>query len=381
MFANLKTLLCISGWALLIAGNAYAGPEAVQTFYLPLPEADIQRALVELQPGRTIGQSISSVTSITTTRDNTIFYYDHWENGYELDIANPVNIYSASNPSGTQIWGDNDPSNGIPPGFATDIVNADNVIALVNDVSIPRNPSTILFDARDKIGSTKAVAMTRAEWANNPGTVLAGAVEIYSVEYQGTSYKFPIGEDLSLASDRMFEYVAAFVMASEDNTTVTFDPDGPGGTAAIVRVLNQGENFYRSGVQTGGTVTASAPVQVHLITGNLNTNGGRLEARWFTQIPYDDWSDTYYNPVGSSSASQPTRVFLYNPNASAIDIDYETFVSAGTINIAANTVVEYTMPSSTGAVFISQGEEPFFGVVNVAAGTSNGGSSSVDNDT
>ncbi len=381
MIRSYKTLLLVTGGLLLSAFAAYAGPEPVQIFYLPLPEQDIQRTLVELQPSQTIGQSIRSVTSVTTTRDSTILYYDHWENGYEVDIANPVNLYNASNPGGTQIWGDNDPSNGIPPGFVTDIIDADSVIALTNDVTVPRNPSTFYYDARDKIGSTKAVAMTRAEWAEDPGTVLAGAVEVFSVEYLGTQYEFPIGEDLDVVSDRMFQYVAAFVMSTKDGTNITIDVDGPGGNAPVTRVLNAGENYFTSGVQTGGTVTADSPIQVHLITGNLSTSGGRLEARWFTQISSDTWSDEYYCPVGSSGTNQPTRVFLYNPGGSAINVDYETFVSSGTINVGAGAVAEYTMPSNTGAVFVSQNEEPFFGVAMVAAGTNNGGSSSQDNDT
>lgn len=366
---------------LLLGSLLHAGPDPVQTFFLPLPEGDIQRALVELQPSRTIGQTITSVTSITTTRDNTILYFDQWENGYEIDIANPVNVYSASNLGGTQIWGDDDPSNGIPPGFVDDIVDADAVIALINDVAIPRNPSTFLFDARDKISSTKAIAMTRAEWADNPGTVLAGAVEVYSNEYLGSTYEFPIGEDISALSDSMFEYVAVFVMATEDGTNVTIDLDGAGGQAAEVRLLNQGENYFASGVQTGGTVVADENVQVHLITGNLSTTGGRSEARWYTQLPRDTWSNEYYNPVGSSGTSQPTRVFLYNPNGSAIDVDYETFISDGTINIAAGGVEEFTMPASSGAVFLTQGGEAFFGSAAVAAGTDNGGASNDDNDT
>ncbi|WP_309400096.1 SdrD B-like domain-containing protein [Cerasicoccus maritimus] len=365
---------------LLLATRVWAGPEPVQYFYLPLPEASVQRTLVEMQPNRTIGQTIRSVTSLTTTRDSTIIYYDHWENGYDVDIANPVNIYSASNPGGTQIWGDGDPSNGIPPGFASDIIDADAVIALTNDVVTPRDTSTILYDARDKLASTKAVAMTRAEWATNPGTVLAGAVEVYSTAFLGTSYEFPIGEDLASLSEQMFEYVAVFIMSAEDGNVVEIDLDGDG-AVDVTRTLNEGENYFGSGVETGGSITSSGNVQVHLITGNLSTNGGNLEARWYTQLPVDTWSSEYYNPVGSSGSNQPTQIYLYNPNGSAIDIDYETFVGSGTINIAAGEVAEYTMPSSSGAVFTSQGGEKFFGVANVAAGGTNGGSSGVDNDT
>lgn len=63
-------------------------------------------------------------------------YYDQWENGYDPDIANPSNLYSAENPGGTQIWGDGDPANGAPPGFPEDIINAGNVIILNNSFEL-----------------------------------------------------------------------------------------------------------------------------------------------------------------------------------------------------------------------------------------------------
>lgn len=47
--------------------------------------------------------------------NGTIVYYDQWENGYDSDIANPLNLYSGSNTGGTQIWGDGIASNGCVP--------------------------------------------------------------------------------------------------------------------------------------------------------------------------------------------------------------------------------------------------------------------------
>lgn len=383
MLLNLqKTFRLLIGLSAIgiVATTSVAGPQPVQTFYLPLPEDQLRTSLVDLQPTRTIGQQMRTVTSMTTTRDNTIIYYDHWENGYDNDIANPVNIYSASNLGGTQIWGDNNPANGIPPGFAQDIIDADAVIVLKNDVSLPRNPSTISFDGRDKVASTKAIAMTRAQWATNPGTVLAGAVEVYSKSFLGTEYVFPIGENLS--SSFMYEYVSTYVMGVEPNTTVTVDVDGPGPIAPVVRTLNEGENYFARGVLTGGTVIADKRVQVHLITGNLSNNGGNLEARWYSLLPTASWSNEYYNPVGSSGNNQPCRVFLYNPNASAMVLDIETTLGTFTTpSIPAGDHYEYTMPSNSGASFTSQGGQDFYGIVAVAAGTNNGGSSGVDNDT
>ncbi|MEZ5327486.1 MAG: hypothetical protein R3F19_20745 [Verrucomicrobiales bacterium] len=215
----------------------------VQTFFVPLPEAQVQSALKNIYSST--GSTMNGVVSIVATQDNTVIYYDQWENGYENDLNNPLSIYNAStNKSGTQIWGDADPSNGYPPELngstntaQVDVITAKDVIALENNVSLPRNPSTPLYDGRDQFGSTRALAVSRAEWATSPGTVLAGAIEVYSVREYGTSFTSPVGEDLKTVSDQMFEYVGMMIMASENGTSVTL----PGGGTIS---LNKGESYH-----------------------------------------------------------------------------------------------------------------------------------------
>ena len=78
-------------------------PAPVQTFYVTLPE---DQALTVLDA---INSAANSPTytyfSIAVGADNALVYYDQWENGYDSDIANPTDLYSASNLDGTQIWG------------------------------------------------------------------------------------------------------------------------------------------------------------------------------------------------------------------------------------------------------------------------------------
>ena len=365
------------------ASSSAAG--TVQTFYVPLPEAEIRASFLELQNGNggLISSTLRSVISITAPRSGTILYYDHWENGFDADIANPANVYSGSNPGGTQIWGDNDPANGMPPGFVTDVINAGDVIALDNDVDLPRSASVIRFDGRDKFAVTEPVAVSRAEWAvPQPGTVLAGAVETYPVTDFGTYYEMPIGEDVNV--NRAWEYTAMFIMASSDGTSVNVDSDGNGSTD-VTQVLGEGESlFINGGIMKGATVTASAPVQVHLVTGDRrstsSSESGAYEARFYTQIARSRWGRDYYNPVGSvSSPNQPTRIILYNPNSAAITVNYETVSESGGINVPAKDTAEYVMPANSGANFVSTSD--FFATAIAAAGPNNGGSSSVDNDT
>ena len=71
--------------------------------------------------------------------DGNRIVYDHWEDGFELDISSPVQAT-------TEIWGDGNAGNGAPPGCTLDSCDAfgagDNA-ALINDVfANPRDPVT-----------------------------------------------------------------------------------------------------------------------------------------------------------------------------------------------------------------------------------------------
>jgi uncharacterized repeat protein (TIGR01451 family) len=339
-----------------LATQAQAGPAPIQTYFVPLPELQVQTALEAVDTGTDeIGDVMNSLISVVSTGDGTIIYYDHWEDGYESDLANPVQ-------ASTEIWGDNDPGNGIPPGFATDELNVGDVISLESNVSLPRNPSQIRYDGRDKFGGTKALAVTRASWALNPGVTLAGAAEVYSLRDYGTRFEVPIGEDLN--SNEMFEYVSLMVMAAEDDTEIQIDIDG-NGTTDITRTLNQGESYQvDGGIDAGASITATRSVQAHIFTGDV---GARFESRFYTLYPVENWSDSYYNPVGTASDGDETYVFVYNPNASPITVDYETRIGTGSFAVAAGGVYRYLMPSQSGAHFFTGDGSPFFAIATVGA--------------
>src|SRR6185369_1301527 len=143
-----------------------------------------------------------------------------WEDGYETDLASPAQ-------SSTKVWGDGNNANGIPPGFANDPLGlpSGTIIALTNNVTLPRNPSTLLWDARDRVASTKALVISRAAWPVNPGPVFAGAVGVLSTLDYGTNYISPVGQDMT---NGLFRYVGMFVMTAQNNTLITLDPNGTG---------------------------------------------------------------------------------------------------------------------------------------------------------
>jgi hypothetical protein len=107
----------------------------VQFFYVPKPEDQLLLALQTVENGGPSANPINPVQtyiSIASTAAGTIIYYDHWEDGYETNLATPTQ-------STTQIWGDGVLTNGIAPGTSNDLINAGTVLVLNNavDTNVP----------------------------------------------------------------------------------------------------------------------------------------------------------------------------------------------------------------------------------------------------
>jgi len=105
--------------ALLLGGQTAsfaAGPPPVQTFFVPLPETHVLQSLRSIYPGFPTcavavdipSNPINTYISISIISDGTIIYYDHWEDGFEVDPSSPAQATTA-------IWGDGNPANGAPP--------------------------------------------------------------------------------------------------------------------------------------------------------------------------------------------------------------------------------------------------------------------------
>ncbi|HSY19311.1 MAG TPA: hypothetical protein VK815_13290, partial [Candidatus Acidoferrales bacterium] len=327
----------------------------VEEFYLPMPEQQIYTADNAIIPGSSA--NIFSTFSIVVTGNGTVIYYDQWEDGYEVNLASPTQ------PT-TQIWGDGIDSNGIAPGFAHDPVGlpAGTVITLTNNVGLPRNPGTILWDARDRVAANKALVISRAGWPVTPGPVFAGAVGVLATIDYGTNYISPVGQNLP---NNLFKYVGMFIMAAQNNTTVTIDPTGTGiGTTNIV--LNQGESYLvNGGILKGGRVTSTKPIQADLIIGHV---GASYASDWFTLYPESAWGNAYYTPVGTSKNGNVAYVYLYNPGTNAITINYNTQVGSGSFSVpGTNGVTQFPMPTGSGASFVSAGGQNFYALCTVAA--------------
>lgn len=339
---------------LLVSFSAH-GVFMVHEFYMPLPEAQVHASLSVLAP--MLGSIMDTVTSLVVYGGGTVIHYDHWEDGYETDLNNPTQ-------GSTQIWGDGNNANGTPPGFTNDPTGLSKgaVISLRNLIQIPRN-TNLFYDGRDRVGATTAIAVTRAMWAQDPGPMLAGAVEVTPKMDHGSYFICPVGENVS--ANYMFEYVGLFVMAGNNNTAVTIDRDGNGPNDPVTVVLNRGDSYHvNGGILKGATVRASLPVQAHLITGDINAN---FESRWYTLFPFEQWHSSYLTPVGTSSNGSDCYVFVYNPNSFTITINTTTRLGTGSFPVNGNSVYPWLVPVTSGARLESAGEEVFTALSTVGA--------------
>src|SRR5262245_58549618 len=99
---------------LLSVTSLLSAATLVHDFYLPMPDAQIRQTFTALESN--VGTNLDSVFSVVITGEGTVIYYDQWEDGYETDLAHPAQAT-------TQVWGDGNNLNGIPPGYANDPVS------------------------------------------------------------------------------------------------------------------------------------------------------------------------------------------------------------------------------------------------------------------
>lgn len=368
-------VLLVSLALLALAQSAQA--QIQSEFYVPVPENEAREVLDDVNSSAV--DPVQTYLSITIP-SSCVVYYDHWEDGYEVALDAPVQ-------GSTRIWGNGNDPDGVPPGFGSDPnpIGAGTVLVLSNAVSTgmasgdedPNAPGadatlqgTIDYDGRDRVGLTCASAMTRAAWAAGSGTLNAGAVEVWATSDLGTDYELPIGQNTPNSSPD-FEIANISILAIQDNTDVDIDHDADG-VVDISVTLNQGETYYvdssSRAVNIGATISATGKVQVHLMTGD---QGSTYAARWYTILPVSSWDSCYTTPTNSQSGADPTRVFLYNPNGSAIDVNTVDGTGAvSTLSVAAGESADFDMPSaSVGVEICSDDGSPFYAGASVDHGT------------
>jgi hypothetical protein len=126
---------------------------------------------------KTLKAPMIVLLSVTVSTDNTVIWYDHWEDDFDLDVTNP-----ATRSKTTKVWGDGNAANGCAPNIAitactdsSDILKAGTSIVVQDEVPLPRKTTEIHFDGGDRIQASFPVAVTKANYPDSPGSVMAGA--------------------------------------------------------------------------------------------------------------------------------------------------------------------------------------------------------------
>ena len=353
----------------LLLGSASASYAAVATgyseYYIPGDEVSMWTIFNSLDAAATT--DMHAIISVTAWADNTTVYYDHWEDGYDFDPANPA-------------------------------ATADQTVTLANagdlqtfeSANIPTAPRGVAqyYDGGDRIYiAGGAVTVTRASWIEAVGVGNQSAAwEIYPIKPQLTTYILPFGENLGFSD---FNRVYVLIQATADNTTVTIDLDGngtpdvldqnrdgdildPGDTATVT--LQRGQTFLLDRVSanrpagniTSGTIIqGNNTLQVKFVAGNPGQN---YCARGFSAFPRGFWTKDYYAPLDqpTNGARGNTDYYLYNPNTSAITVTWESLSGSGSFNIPAGSTVSFrtatggSVPIDSGLYFKSN--DTFWGV-------------------
>jgi uncharacterized repeat protein (TIGR01451 family) len=376
--ASRRTRLAVTVVAVLAAALALvvavpspasAGPQPVMTGFVPLPGNDYQEYLESVNTDA--DTTLDFTVGITNAATGSVLYYDQWEDGFEADLANPTQ-------SSTLVFGDGVTGNGNAASYqcsvcAGDLLPQGAALIMRNTISTPRPTSSapVRFDGGDKVASTRGFAITAGGFTTPLNSVLSGVVSAYDTSKYGTRYTVPVGEDTPLppSSNDAFEYAGASIMTGSDGTTIDVDEDGDG-DVDLTETRDAGDSlFVDGGLSEGATIRSSAPVQVHLLTGNVDSE---YEARSYTLFPDSVLSNDYLSPAGTGGTASPTANYLYNPSASPLTVTPQCTGCSGTIAIPANSSASFTSPANQAVRFSAPAGRTFIALAAIGArGTGN----------
>ncbi len=369
-----------------------ATPSGVSEFFVPVDE-DNEFYILDALGGLT-SQDLHSVVSLTSWADNTVVYYDHWENGYNFDPNDP--------------------------GATADescSVNRGAILNFESSVPLPRLPTpgnctgqthpagctigasgntNYCYDGRDRVYAVGGgVTMVRSGWPENTGAVTGLGEEVYPVKPQLTTYILPFGEDLYDNDSARVDYrrVFAMVQATRDGTLlqVDFDHDGTydpidcnhdGSTDGTSCTLDMGDTYRLDRdsdgsadpyghLDSGTVIKGSDTLQLQIINGD---SAATYNSRAVSAFPRGFWGKEYYAPVPSSGRN--TDILLYNPNAAAITVNWTTTTGSGSFSVGANQTVFFGSPQGAGIYVPSdsgvylQGSDTFWAISDIDTNSS-----------
>jgi hypothetical protein len=277
-----------------IAGVRVVDP-TVHQYFVPFNDQDLWVLFQEKASCHGAGNlacpdMISSI-HLTASSDGTIYYYDHWEDGYDPDP--------------------------LTPGATTEVgvVDAGASQLFQSTINPAQVGSQYYYDGRDRITifgePASVVRMARPSSFSTTGACpgaadtsgwLASAWEVPEAADWGTEYVATVGEDLAFTIDHA--YAGLEVMAWQDGTDVYYN-------GVLTDTLNAGQVLFvdgendgaggAGGVDSGDTITATAPIQVQMMTGACSA--AIVSAHGYTLQPLEAWDDAYWAPVPGFAAS------------------------------------------------------------------------------
>jgi IgGFc binding protein len=254
------------------------------------------------------------------------------------------------------LFGAGNASNGCSPDVkpctdAADIFAAGDSVVIQNTVNIDATfGKTFVYGGGDRIVASDPITVVRGGYPKEPGSLMAGSVEVLDLNSWGTEFDAPVGVDIGLYF-AAFEFCSFFFMAAEDNTEVTL----ANGRKII---LNQGESSAAAANQ-GDKLRSNKPIQVDFITGDTLSY---YELRWFGLWPTTSWSNSYLTPVGDTVGR--TKMLLFNPTSSVINIDVTILVNGTQVTKmetlkARKATLTDVIPTDSGATAKSKGGQKF----------------------
>jgi len=365
------------GAACLFAALYHVGPVHAQSgvgyveYYIPADEDDLMNALKDI-PNSGVnlgwtGANMNTAVDIISSSNDINVYLDEWEDGYDLNLADPYNTADAR-------W------------CVTDGNELDMGEVLTLNETDTFAPGSQGVNARDRVYITGGpVNVVRTVWPDySPGTYIAGSWELFPTIAWESNYTVPVGADTELpAGEYPFLYAYLFVQAMQDNTRVVVNDPYFGGIE-IDTVLNQGETLMypqtpyppQGGPQNtchqGTTVVATdsvsgAPANIQA---NITTSSNKVyDFRYFTLTPVEYLGSSYFVPVPSmtmdaseaSSLGHPidvdTAIYIYSFQDNT-DVWVETLsgITQLDADLDAGEVIRYVMPQADTANGVFEGD-------------------------
>lgn len=375
---QLSVIAAVATASLLLGmpGRA-ATPAGVAEYIVPFDE-DVFAYVTSRVTNATIPAGSTSRASIDVTAwsSSVRIYYDHWENGYALNADTLVGadeVYDL--PVGQTL---SFLSTAIPRPRTDSTGNS--YVGAVGNCPAQTPPGTPVgtrltpdycYDGRDRfVAVGGATTVTRGGWLDETDIHAAVGEEVYPLAPQLIKYILPFGEDASRID---YERVVVVVQATEDNTTIQIDFNADGTydsfntedgyrtsrvdpTDATSLTLQQGQSYVldQDSDGIGGTldrgvvILGDKTLQVEYFYGDF---GSTYNTRAVAAYPRGFWGTEYYAPVDGVPGFD-TDVTLYNPEETAITIDWQTTAGTGTFSLAPHETAFFG--AKTGA-FIPDG--------------------------